>query len=71
MLLHYMGHDQLCLYDGERALYCNGALDANEFVSDGTNTYYCQYDGNLLRGTATFDQGGTPIYMQANGEAAY
>lgn len=58
--------------DGAKVLYKDGKLDADEFVSDGTYTYYVNSDGTIMKNEfAWHPTENHPIYFDENGHEVF
>lgn len=58
--------------DGALVLYKDGVQDANEFVSDGSYTYYCVSDGTVMKDRLTYHPDGQHvIYFDAEGHEVF
>lgn len=57
---------------GQLVLYKEGVLDADEFVSDGQYTYYCQADGTVMKDQLTYHPNGQyVIYFDGEGHEVF
>lgn len=60
--------------DNTPVLLKDGELDSDEFVSDGTYTYYCQADGSVMQDRLTYHPDGNPdhiIYFDGFGHEVF